>query len=329
MLTKLFFPDVRGLRVERIVRDSQRVSIMTRTTSRAARCSRCGRWSRRVHSRYQRTIADLPCSSAPVTIRLTTRRFVCRVPTCPCRIFTERLPALVAPSARRTLRLRATLEREGFALGGEPAARHAHASGMPVSPRTLLRLVCAAPLPPVGAVRVLSIDDWALRKGQTYGRIVVNLETHLPIDLLRERTAATVTPWLEVHPEVEILCRDRAGAYAQAGRDGAPQAIQVADRFHLLMNLREMVEAVLRRQHTALRDAAQAVVAAPQAVASDPVLVVPAMTTKDSAPAPISRCPIQASAAGMMRPSRWDWDGSERAPTPALSWASYRAWRVS
>jgi len=240
---------------------------------------------------YVRRLGDLPCGGSPVEIHLQTRRFVCRVPWCRRRIFTERLPAVVAPSARRTTRLQECLLQDGFDLGGGPGARHATAEGMPVSRRTLLRLVRAAPTPAAGTVRVVGIDDWANRRGRTYGTIVVNLETHRSIDVLPDRTATTVTTWLAAHPEIEVVSRDRAGAYAEAARVGAPQAKQIADRFHLLKNVTEALARYLARQHAAVRQASAAPIPPAGAAPADLVAAPPADLTVLSGPAQAAATP--------------------------------------
>jgi transposase len=276
VLTKLFFPEQSGVRVDRVCRDGAIVHLVVVAIRRAAKCPLCHRRSKRVHSRYERTITDLPCAGDAVTIHLSTRRFVCRVRWCRRKIFTERLPSLVAPFARKTKRLWLQLQRSGFALGGDPGSRHASSAGMPVSARTLLRLVRAAPLPPIDPVVALGVDDWSQRKGHIFGTILVNLQAHKVIDLLPDRTADGLATWLESQSTIEFVTRDRAGAYAEAVRRGAPTAVQVADRFHILKNLTDVVERVLTRQQGALHAAAEAVVQQQLATqaASAPIPVV-------------------------------------------------------
>lgn len=215
-----------------------------------------------MHSRYLRTITDLPIAGLPVVLQVCVRRFRCRRPGCPQHIFAERLPALTVVRGRRTHGQRAALVAIGLAVGGLPGARLGQRVGITASRATLLRLVRAAPTPQLPAPRVLGVDDWAMRKGQRYGTILVDLEQRRPVELLADRTAATLAGWLRAHARPTIISRDRGGAYAEGARQGAPNVVQVADRFHLLSNAGDTLERVLRRHHQALRDAAAAVDAA-------------------------------------------------------------------
>jgi transposase len=189
-----------------------------------------------------------------VRLQVAVRRFVCPQSECPRRIFTERLPGFAAPWARTTDRLRQTQTDIGSSLGGEAGARLAARLAITASPDTLLRRVKRPQNEPAAPPRVVGIDDWAWRKGQRYGTIVVDLERSDVIDLLPDRDADTVAAWLKAHPGVAVVSRDRSAAYAQAATEGASQAARVADRWHLLKNLREAVERVLER-HSAVVDA--------------------------------------------------------------------------
>jgi transposase len=247
--------DPRQLRLQCISTSEKTITLIATTIQPRASCPRCHQSSTRIHSRYVRTVADLPWLGVAVRLELHTRRFFCRRPACPQQIFCERLPAVVAPYARRTQRLAHALQILGFALGGEAGARLARAFSMSTSAETVLRGIRRAVLPAPAPPRVVGIDDWAKRKGSRYGTIVVDLERHAPLELLPDREAATVQHWLAAHPEIAIISRDRAPQYAEAVRVGAPQAVQVVDRWHVLKNLSEAVQRMLVRQRASLAEA--------------------------------------------------------------------------
>jgi transposase len=191
-----------------------------------------------------------------VRLQLYVRKFFCDQPACPRRIFTERLPRVAAPWARRTLRLAQRLRACGLALGGAMGARLGHRLGLRTSPDPLLRLVHAAPRPATASPQGLGVDEWAWRRGQRYGTILVNLEDHQVLALLPERSADLVAHWLTQHPTVTVVCRDRSALSADGMRRGAPQAVHVVERFHRVTNLREAIEALLHDQRPVLQAAA-------------------------------------------------------------------------
>ncbi len=237
---------------------SDTVVLHMHTVAPFACCPVCSQASQHRHSTYRRTLADVPWNRVSVRIHLQARKFFCDNPTCRRHIFTEPLPDLADRYARQTKRLQGVLYSLGYALGGEAGARMAICLGLVVSPDTLLsclRRVSQGAQPASTPVRVVGVDDWAFRRRHRYGTILVDLEARQVIDLLPDRTAESLTEWLQTHPDVEIVSRDRADAYREGIRQGAPQAQQVVDRWHVLRNLGDAFERLLQRHQTHLREA--------------------------------------------------------------------------
>jgi transposase len=269
-------PDATLLRLEACDVDdtTAQITLRVQSTQTNAPCPLCATPARRIHSDYGRTLADLPWAQYRVSLQLRVRKWFCRNRACPRRIFTERLPTVAAPWARRTLRLAQRLIALGMALGGKAGVRLGHQWDVGVSRHTLLRGLRRQPALALPTPRVLGVDDFALRKRHTYGTILVDLERRQPVELLPDRTAETVAQWLRAHPGVEVIARDRSSTYAEGARQGASEAIQVADRFHLLQNLRETLDEVFTTHHHAL-DAVNAAARQQPVPLPDGTLAVP------------------------------------------------------
>ena len=233
--------------------DTQQVTVYLVSTQAVAQCPLCHRPSHRIHSHYERTLKDLPVAQLSLTIVLTVCKVFCLNDTCPRRIFTERLPEIVAPWARRTVRYANHLNAIALALGGAAGTRLSEQVGYGHSRNSMLRVIASLPLPPLTTPKILGVDDFALRKGHNYGTILVDLEQHQPIALLPDCTAETLETWLKEHPGVEILSRDRSKTYKRGMSQGAPEAIQVADRFHLLHNLEATLETAFKGHYSVLQ----------------------------------------------------------------------------
>jgi transposase len=243
-----------GLIIEQVRVDDAGVAAIARSREIGAICPDCCEPSRRVHSRYSRSLSDLPAHGRRVVVSLTVRRFRCGTDRCARRIFAERLgDDIVAPYARRTARLQCIIHHLGLALGGRPGQGLARRLLMPVSKDTLLRVVRARAPEAKPASRVIGIDDWAWKRGHRYGTVVCDLERREIVDLLPDREAATVEAWLKDHPEIEIVSRDRGGGFGQAVARAAPAATQVADRWHLMENASRAFLDVVRQSMTPIR----------------------------------------------------------------------------
>lgn len=254
-LLQHFLPETQSIRLEswHLDRADSHLRATVASTQVIARCPVCSRLSRRIHSRYERTLEDLTLAQCRMTLQVKVRKFFCLNSTCMRRIFTERLPEIAAPWARKTVRLVKRLQSIGLALGGAAGEQLANRLGYPVCGSSLLTYLKQLPLPQFEVPTHLGVDDFAFRRGRQYGTILVDLERHQPIALLEDRKAETLANWLRHHPGVEVLSRDRSKIYRSGMTQGAPNAIQVADRFHLVQNLTETLEKVFSQYRAELK----------------------------------------------------------------------------
>jgi transposase len=318
-----------GVALDRLLPAGDHLVLETHSTNTTATCPVCDKPSGQRHSTYRRHLADLPWQGRTVELHLRVSRFRCTTASCPRRIFAERLPAAAPPGQRRTMRLADAQRRIALAPGGKSGARLTTLLAMPVSGATLLRLIRAVPIRDMPAPRVAGIDDGAWRRGRRYGTIIVDLEHgNRPVDLLPDRKAETVAAWLKAHPGVPIAVRDRAGAYAEGVHAGAPEATQVADRWHLLRNLGDALAGILDRHHRAIRVAAKAATAVVTAMAAvSPV--------SSSEPRPPSRSQQRTLDQRAARQARFDevaalhargWSLSAIARTTGLDRGTIGSW---
>jgi len=230
------------------------IKVSASSMKQSAVCPQCHAGSVRVHSYYDRTLADLSFGIRKVILHLDVRRFFCINSECKRTTFSEPLPNLAIRYARRTNQLHQALQDIAFESGGEGGSRMAtNLHYGDISPDTLLRIIRDTSQDNYSTPRYLGVDDWAMRKGRKYGTILVDLERHTVVDLLPDRTSAVLETWLKAHPGVELITRDRSGSYSEGATRGAPNAIQIADRFHLLANLTDILKHIIERNSGVLK----------------------------------------------------------------------------
>lgn len=238
---KLWAPS-KDVTVDRVERTSAGTWVVFGSLAQRGICPGCGSRSRRRHGWRRRRLQDFPAQGQAVTIDLRVCRWRCMSRGCRSSTFSDQAPTVADPRARRTSRIAQIVEYIGHAAGGRPAERLMHRLSIPVSDDTILRVLKRKTPTKSLDLRAVGIDDWSWRKSTRYGTIMVDLERRCVVDVLEDRSVESCTEWLRNHPSIEIVSRDRCGLYSRAARDGAPQALQVADRFHLIQNLRTAIE---------------------------------------------------------------------------------------
>jgi transposase len=241
MLVGVVFSGLSALSIEGIEEAGDVVVVRASTKGDAVACPVCGTLTGRVHAFHERIPADVPVDGRRVLVRLRIRRMRCPVTECARQTFREQVPGLVERYQRRTVRLGEQVRAVVRELAGRASARLLPALGIAVGRDTAVRVLLGIPLPDHVVPRVLGIDDFALRRCHKYATVVIDADTGARIDVLAGRGAQVVADWLRAHPGVEVVCRDGSTAYAQAVRDALPNAIQVADRWHLWRGLCDAV----------------------------------------------------------------------------------------
>jgi transposase len=242
----IIFPENTHLRIEQVSLEKT-LTVLISSTEATSVCTSCGMRATQIHSRSRRHLSDLPVSGYPVTLLVEVRRFFCHHPSCPRKTFAETFLPFAARYAQRTNRLQEALQQLGLDVGAQVGAKTGARMGLASSPSRLLRLIRKAKLTSPHLATCIGIDDWAYKRRRRYGTLICDLETGKPLDLLPDRTVQTVSTWLQEHPEIKIISRDRCSEYATAAQKGAPQARQVADRWHMLHNLTESVATLFAR----------------------------------------------------------------------------------
>ncbi|HAL52918.1 MULTISPECIES: ISL3 family transposase [Pseudomonadati] len=255
MIPEFVLPPNLQLKAETTYTSLGELYISTYAYQKHSTCPICGITSDRVHSRYFRTLLDLPVSGYLVKIKLRARKYFCDNSVCHRKVFTERFDCEIRPYYRRMIRSNELLFKMGLELGGNRGSAISRYVGLPVSSSTMLRVIQGVDIQPKALTsEVIGVDDWAFKKGSTYGTVIVDLERKEVIDLLPDRESDTLAEWLKNHPEIKVVSRDRYGPYALGIKTGAPDAIQVADRFHLIMNLGEAAKKVLQSKAKELKE---------------------------------------------------------------------------
>jgi transposase len=251
---ELFFGGIPGIfEVDSVDIQSGRVIIVVFSKQTGCKCPNCKVYSSWSHSYYFRTVRDLPILGYNVVVNLRARKFYCRNDDCAKKVFSERFPDHFMPHSRGTVRLDEKLLKIALLMGGNPGKRLCDKLNIDTSSSSLIRRIHQKDFQPGKPSTHIGIDDWAYKKGHTYGTAIVDLKKRKIIDLLPDRETSSVESWLRNHSGVKIVTRDRYVKYAKGITNGAPGAKQVADRWHLLKNMGDATKKLLERKRQELR----------------------------------------------------------------------------
>jgi transposase len=232
-LVDVVFSDLSGLVIDDVTDEGELIRVQAHSREVPVPYPGCGVGTAHVHAWCERTVADVPVDGRQVVVNVRVRRLVCRDWQCPRRTFREQVAGMLEPHQRRTVRLAAQVGTVVRELAGRASARMFLALGVRICRHTALRALLGIPLPAVATPRVLGVDDFSLRRSQTYATILIDAETRRRVDVLPDRRSDTLAAWLREHPGVQIVCRDGAAGYAEAVHQALPDALQVGDRWHI------------------------------------------------------------------------------------------------
>lgn len=280
MPENLVFDPQDKLKVTHVERKDDMALIFVEGQLKRSFCPACKRQSKSIHSSYERTVRDLPAFGNRVYLRLRVRKFYCCNTDCGRKIFAERFDGQFTSYKRTSDRLREKLLKIALLTGGNAGEKLCKTLNIPVSSATLIRLVHQQELQDPVATEAVGIDDWAFKKGINYGTAIVDLKRHRIIDLLPDREAGTVENWLKERPHIKIVTRDRYSRYAKGVTNGLPDAIQVADRWHLLKNMGDALKKLLERKRQEIKR--NSTLSTPIIATNDPAAIMKRITTDQS-----------------------------------------------
>ena len=245
---------ISGLRIKEYEIQGEKITFYAYSSKKSCKCPLCNKLSSRVRSGYFRKLMDLPCGGLRTAIMLKVRRFRCSNKKCRRKIFSERYDGYTKPYSRKTDRATDCLSSLLLEVSSSKGSYLSELIQMKQSSSTCLRMISSLPIPVYCDKTIIGIDDFAFRKGISYGSIIVDAENGRPVDLIESRDESEVTSWLKKHPEINIVTRDRASSYSKAIKTALPSSVQIADRFHIVKNLSERVYDAIKINYPAIKE---------------------------------------------------------------------------